>query len=57
MTDTSTPQRSDPARERLRPAVEPSPRWVRVAFGEQAIASSRRALLLLQYGGPGRLPT
>jgi uncharacterized protein (DUF427 family) len=38
------------------PAIEPSPRWVRVQFGGQFIADSKRALLLRQYG-PGRLPT
>ena len=38
------------------PAVVASPRWVRVKFGGQTIADSRRALLLRQYG-PGRLPT
>ena len=38
------------------PRVEPSPRWVRVRAGEQAVADSRRALLLSWYG-PGMLPT
>jgi uncharacterized protein (DUF427 family) len=41
----------------MRPAVEPSPRWVRVKFGGTVIADSRRALLLCQYGGLGQLPT
>jgi uncharacterized protein (DUF427 family) len=38
------------------PLVEPSARWVRVKVGQVAIADSRRALLLREYG-PGRLPT
>ena len=38
------------------PLVEPTPRWVRVKFGGDIIADSRRVLLLRQYG-PGRLPT
>ena len=37
------------------PAVEPSPRWIRVRIGEQLIADSRRALLHVQYGR-GSLP-
>jgi uncharacterized protein (DUF427 family) len=41
---------------RLRPRVEPTPRWVRVRAGDEWIADSRRALLLVWYG-PGRLPT
>jgi uncharacterized protein (DUF427 family) len=41
----------------LRPAVEPSARWVRVRFAGQVIADSRRALLLTQYGGLDQLPT
>src|SRR6476659_7284072 len=40
----------------LKPAVEPTPRWIRVEFGGVTIADSKRALLLIQYG-PGRLPT
>lgn len=40
----------------LEPSVEPTPRWIRVRFGGETIADSRRALLLLQIG-PGRLPT
>jgi uncharacterized protein (DUF427 family) len=36
--------------------VEPSPRWVRVKFGGEFIADSKRALLFRQYG-PGQLPT
>ena len=39
----------------FRPTVEPTPRWVRVQFGGEIIADSKRALLLIQYG-PGRLP-
>jgi uncharacterized protein (DUF427 family) len=35
---------------------EPSPRWVRVQFGGEFVANSKRVLLLRQYG-PGRLPT
>jgi uncharacterized protein (DUF427 family) len=35
---------------------EPTPRWVRVKFGGETIADSKRAMLLRQYG-PGRLPT
>ncbi len=38
------------------PPVVPSPRWVRVKFGGEFVADSKRALLLRQYG-PGRLPT
>jgi uncharacterized protein (DUF427 family) len=34
----------------LRPAVEPTARWVRVRFAGQVIADSRHALLLTQYG-------
>lgn len=45
---------SDPSG--LSPAVEPSPRWVRVKFGGVMVADSKRALLLRQYG-PGQLPT
>jgi uncharacterized protein (DUF427 family) len=36
--------------------VEPTPRWVRVQFGGQIIADSKRALLLVQYP-PAGLPT
>jgi uncharacterized protein (DUF427 family) len=39
------------------PAVLPSPRWVRVRFGGQIIADSRRALLLRQYGDHHQMPT
>ncbi len=35
---------------------EPSPRWVRVKFGGEMVADSKRVFLLRQYG-PGRLPT
>jgi uncharacterized protein (DUF427 family) len=38
------------------PRVEPTPRWVRVRAGDEWVADSRRALLLNWYG-PGRLPT
>jgi uncharacterized protein (DUF427 family) len=38
------------------PAVEPTPRWVRVRFGGEVVADSKRALLLVQYG-PNGLPT
>jgi uncharacterized protein (DUF427 family) len=37
-------------------SVEDSPRWVRVKFGGEFVADSRRVLLLIEYG-PGRLPT
>jgi uncharacterized protein (DUF427 family) len=40
----------------LAPVVEPTARWVRVRFGGNIIADSKRALLLIQYG-PRRLPT
>lgn len=36
--------------------VEPTPRWIRVRAGDELVADSRRALLLVQYG-PGGLPT
>ncbi len=36
--------------------VEPSERWVRVKFGGEIVADSKRPTLLLQYG-PGALPT
>jgi uncharacterized protein (DUF427 family) len=36
--------------------VESSKRWVRVKFGGEYIADSKRPMLLVQYG-PGRLPT
>ena len=39
------------------PAVEPTPRWIRVRLGDELVADSRRALLLIQYGPPPRLPT
>lgn len=38
------------------PMVEPTARWIRVKFGHEYVADSRRALLLIEYG-PGRLPT
>jgi uncharacterized protein (DUF427 family) len=38
------------------PSVLPSPRWVRVRFGGEVVADSRRVLLLRQYGPEG-LPT
>jgi uncharacterized protein (DUF427 family) len=37
-------------------SVEPSSRWVRVRFGGEIIASSKRPLFLRQYG-PGGFPT
>src|SRR3954468_19678688 len=37
------------------PLVEPSPRWIRVRLGDELVADSRRALLLVQYG-PAELP-
>lgn len=44
--------------DELHPAVEPTARWIRVKFGGQVIADSRRALLLRQYGdGLHQLPT
>lgn len=39
------------------PAVEPTPRWIRVRVGADLAFDSRRALLLLQYGGHRQLPT
>lgn len=39
------------------PAVESSPRWVRVKLGGAVIADSKRAKLLIQYGRPPMLPT
>jgi uncharacterized protein (DUF427 family) len=36
--------------------VEPTARWIRVKFGGEMIADSKRAQLLIQYG-PGGLPT
>jgi uncharacterized protein (DUF427 family) len=36
--------------------VEPTSRWIRVRFGGESGADSKRALLLRQYG-PNRLPT
>jgi uncharacterized protein (DUF427 family) len=39
------------------PAVEPTPRWVRVKVGDQVVADSRRALLYRQYGPKPMLPT
>jgi uncharacterized protein (DUF427 family) len=38
------------------PSVEASQRWVRVKFGGEIIADSKRVMLLRQYG-PGLLPT
>jgi uncharacterized protein (DUF427 family) len=37
------------------PLAEPSPRWIRVRLGDELVADSRAALLLVQYG-PGLLP-
>jgi uncharacterized protein (DUF427 family) len=44
---------TDPALPDPRPALEPSPRWVRVRFGGQIVADSKRVLLLRE---PGRVP-
>jgi uncharacterized protein (DUF427 family) len=38
------------------PSVEPTPRRIRVRFGQELIADSDRAQLLIRYG-PGGLPT
>src|SRR4029453_8998410 len=38
------------------PSVEPTPRRIRVRFGQELIAESDRAQLLIRYG-PGGLPT
>ncbi len=53
MADSQTTQR--PTADYLLggPAVEPTPRWVRVKFGGVIVADSKHALLLRQYG-PGR---
>ena len=37
------------------PLVEPTPRWIRVRLGDELVADTRSALLLVQYG-PGLLP-
>jgi hypothetical protein len=37
------------------PLVEPTPRWIRVRIGDELVADSRRALLLVLYGR-GALP-
>jgi uncharacterized protein (DUF427 family) len=37
-------------------AIEPSARWVRVKAGDAVVADSRRTVLL-QWYGPGRMPT
>lgn len=39
------------------PAVEPSPRWVRVKLAGETVADTRDAMLLIQYGRPPTLPT
>ena len=44
---------ADPSTADLRHELEPSPRWVRVRFGGQFVADSRRVLLLRE---PGRIP-
>lgn len=41
----------------MTPRVEPTQRWIRVRSGGEWIADSKRALLLIQYAGPDRLPT
>lgn len=38
-------------------SVEETPRWVRVKLGGVTVADSRRAMLLIQYGRPPKLPT
>ena len=50
------PQQGSREAQSVGPAVEPTPRWIRVKFGDEFVADSKRALLLRQYG-PGRLPT
>jgi uncharacterized protein (DUF427 family) len=54
MSQSQTPQRRAP--DAPAPRVEPSPRWIRVKFGGEYVADSRRALLLIQYP-PAGLPT
>jgi uncharacterized protein (DUF427 family) len=54
MSQTQAAPRSAP--DGLATRVEASPRWVRVKFGGEYIADSRRALLLIQYP-PAGLPT
>ena len=44
---------TDPTGPASRPELEPSPRWVRVRFGGQVVADSKRAMLLR---APGRVP-
>ncbi len=44
---------ADPSTADLRHELEPSPRWVRVRFGGQLVADSKRVLLLRE---PGRIP-
>jgi len=44
---------ADPSTADVRHELEPSPRWVRVRFGGQFVADSRRVLLLRE---PGRIP-
>jgi uncharacterized protein (DUF427 family) len=39
------------------PTVEPTPRRIRVRLGDQVVADSTRALLRIEYAGPGRFPT
>ena len=54
MSQPQTAERHAP--DALATRVEPSPRWVRVKFGGEYVADSRRALLLIQYP-PAGLPT
>ncbi len=58
MTQAQTTQGSSPNAYMLDHPIKlkPSPRWVRVKFGGEFVADSKRALLLLEYG-PDRLPT
>ncbi|NTU78598.1 MAG: DUF427 domain-containing protein [Chloroflexales bacterium] len=55
MTGKHTVSPEQPRFGPLAPFVEPSPRWVRVRFGGEIVADSRRALLLGQIG-PGPFP-
>ncbi len=57
MAHTSTTEGNRSDLFSFSPTTEPTARWVRVKFGGEVIADSRRALLLRQYGGPDRLPT
>jgi uncharacterized protein (DUF427 family) len=56
MSQPQTPQARSNVPAGLATRVEPSPRWIRVKFGGEYVANSRRALLLIQYP-PAGLPT